>query len=84
LKELNESAKEDPENAISDDLETPNFQKFSCSAPTMVTHRGSRPPYFYKLNSYTPGVCIDCFVFIDKKNQEMKEKLKIPAELSDS
>ena len=28
LKELNESAKEDSENAISDDLETPNFQKF--------------------------------------------------------
>jgi hypothetical protein len=26
LKELNESAKEDPENAISDDLETSNFQ----------------------------------------------------------
>ena len=43
MKELNESAKEDPENAISDDLETPKFQKFSRSAPTMAVG----PPNFY-------------------------------------
>jgi hypothetical protein len=27
LEEVSESAREDPKNAISDDLETPNFQK---------------------------------------------------------
>jgi hypothetical protein len=43
---FNESAKEDPENAISDDLETPNFQNFSRSAPTMGV---APPPNFYKL-----------------------------------
>ena len=39
LKGLNESGREDPENAISDDLETQNFQNVS-----MVEPRGSRPP----------------------------------------
>jgi hypothetical protein len=33
LKELNKSTEEDCKNAISDDLETPNFQKFPRFAP---------------------------------------------------
>ena len=42
MKELNESAKEDPENAICDDLETPDFP--------LGAHHGD-PPNFYKLRT---------------------------------
>jgi hypothetical protein len=42
MKGPNKRGREDFENAISDDLETRNFSKFSRSVPTMVVLRGSR------------------------------------------
>jgi hypothetical protein len=40
MKGPDERGREDFENAISDDLDTQNFQKFSRSVPTMVApHR---------------------------------------------
>jgi hypothetical protein len=42
MKGPNKRGREDFENAISDDLESQNFQKFSGSVPTMVALRGSR------------------------------------------
>jgi hypothetical protein len=49
MKGPNKRGREDFENAISDDLETQNFQKIFRSVPTMVTLRGSWPSKFIKL-----------------------------------
>ena len=54
FKGSNENERENPDNAISDDLRAPNFQVILHSRPTRVTP-GIRHHKFYTLPFYAPA-----------------------------